>query len=118
MSRLKVCFRWLEYNSGIKKITKKCGLEINEEERTVKVKGKTIQLTRKEFDLLYLLFRKIDQILTYDYILETVWGHDYNSDLKTHTLESHISSLRKKLGPHCAKKIININGSGYKLLSE
>ena len=90
------------------------GLELDPAGRTVKIRGKTVPLTRKEFDLLATLIGKAGRVLSVPYLLETVWGYDpadYNDPL---TVEVHISHLRKKLGPKLAKHVINVLGHGYK----
>jgi len=116
IARVKNVFRWQEYKGEVKEKMIKCGLEMDEETKTVKVKGKPINLTLKEFDLLFTLVRKIGQILKYDYLLYTVWG--YEKDIYIHTLINHICSLKKKLGPDCAKKIKTIKHVGYKFEEE
>lgn len=114
ISRVKAVLRWLEYKGELGGSIKKYGIEIDLNDRMVKIKGKQINLTKKEFDLLFTLIRKNDQLVTHKYLLETVWG--YEPDIDTHTLDSHISSLRKKLGAAYAKKIIAVKGFGYRFL--
>jgi len=92
---------------------KKAGFEIDLEGRSAKLKSRALKLTSKEFDLLALLISNEGKILTFNSLLETVWGHnlaDYNNP---HTVEVHISNLRKKLGPH-GKRIKAVAGHGYK----
>lgn len=99
---------------GEKKKIKETGLEIDPESRTVRIGAKPVPLTRKEFDLLTLLLEKKGRVLGVPYILETVWGYntaDYNNP---HTVETHISSLRKKLGAKLAGRISSVTGHGYK----
>lgn len=90
------------------------GLEIDPGARTVKVGGKPAALTRKEFDLLTLLLEKKGRVLGVPYLLETVWGYDMATYDNPHTVETHISSLRKKLGAKLAKRIESVTGHGYK----
>jgi len=90
------------------------GLEIDPGARTVKVGGKPAALTRKEFDLLTLLLEKKGRVLGIPYLLETVWGYDMATYDNPHTVETHISSLRKKLGAKLAKRIASVTGHGYK----
>ena len=91
------------------------GLEIDNEGRTVKIKGKTAQLTRKEFDLLALLADKAGRVQSINFLLENVWGYDTGCYNDPHTVEVHISQLRRKLGPAIAKKIVTVTGYGYKM---
>ena len=90
------------------------GMVIDPAARTVLVDNKPAPLTRKEFDLLALLLEKENRVLSVPYILETVWGYDTASYNDPHTVEVHIYSLRKKLGPAIAAHIVSVMGHGYK----
>lgn len=76
-----------------------------------------IQLTRKEFDLALFFFRNIGQLLSRDYILENVWGH--RADLKTRTIDMHVSRLRHKLKiePDNGWRLAAVYQHGYRLES-
>ncbi|MBN1385038.1 MAG: response regulator transcription factor [Elusimicrobia bacterium] len=113
MARVKVALRWLEYKGEVKELIKKCGVEINLDERKLKVKGKPIDLTRKEFDIISILVKESGKIVKHKDILETVWGSE--DEIVEHTLESHVSNLKRKLGSHFAKRILTVKGVGYKL---
>ncbi|MDP2866547.1 MAG: response regulator transcription factor, partial [Elusimicrobiota bacterium] len=93
---------------------KEQGLELDPAARTVKIAGKPAALTRKEFDLLTLLLEKKGRVLSVPYILETVWGYDMATYDNPHTVETHISSLRKKLGKKFAPRLVSVTGHGYK----
>lgn len=58
--------------------------------------GETIEMTHKEFELAYFLFRNLGRIMSRGYLLENIWGK--NSDLNTRTVDTHISRIRTKLG--------------------
>jgi len=90
------------------------GLELDPAARTVKVGGKPAALTRKEFDLLTLLLEKKGRVLGVPYLLETVWGYDMATYDNPHTVETHISSMRKKLGRKLAARLVSVTGHGYK----
>ena len=90
------------------------GLELDPAARTVTVSGKPAQLTRKEFDLLALLLEKKGRVLGVPYLLETVWGYDMATYDNPHTVETHVSSLRKKLGRNLGSRIHSVTGHGYK----
>ena len=90
------------------------GMVIDPAARTVRADGQPVPLTRKEFDLLTLLLEKENRVLSVPYILETVWGYDTASYNDPHTVEVHIYSLRKKLGPAIAAHIVSVMGHGYK----
>ncbi|PIS46916.1 MAG: DNA-binding response regulator [Elusimicrobia bacterium CG08_land_8_20_14_0_20_51_18] len=93
---------------------KEQGLVLDPSGRTVKVAGKPVVLTRKEFDLLTLLLEKKGRVLGVPYILETVWGYDMTTYDNPHTVETHISSLRKKLGAKLGARFVSMTGYGYK----
>ena len=100
------------------KISEKFGMEINPSQRTLKIEGKTVNLTRKEFDLLTLLVSKENHILSIPYLLETVWGYDPANYNDPHTVEVHISRLKKKLSASVSSRINSITGHGYKFSSD
>lgn len=113
VARVKNILRWLDYKGKLKEIVKKCGLEMDVDQRRIKVNGKIVDLTQKEFDLISILVRNSGRVLSRQHLLETVWGYEDMASVRT--LISHISTLKKKLGPHCAKKIVTVKGKGYKL---
>jgi DNA-binding response OmpR family regulator len=94
--------------------TAKLGLAIDPAARTVRLDNKAVTLTRKEFDLLTLLLEKHGRVLSVPYMLETVWDYDLATYNDPHTVEVHISSLRKKLGRKIASHIVSVTGHGYK----
>lgn len=88
---------------------------INPFARTVSYKtGSIIQLTAKEFDLLYFLISHKGQVFTKEQIYENVWGYDYPAD--PNNLTSFIRKLRKKIEPEPDRPryIVTVRGVGYK----
>jgi two-component system, OmpR family, response regulator MprA len=76
--------------------------------------GQLIELTTREYNLLFLLMRHPRQVLTRNQILEQVWG--YNAELETNVLEVHMGHLRQKLEAHGGSRVIQtIRGVGYVL---
>ncbi len=63
--------------------------------RRVKVKGREVSLTPTEFDLLALLAKSPDRVFTREVLMNQIWGYDYLGD--GHTIDVHISTLRKKI---------------------
>ena len=102
------------YRGAEEAVIKEKGVELDPEGRTVKAFGKSVPLTRKEFDLLTLLLEKKGRVLGVPYLLETVWGYDIANYDNPHTVETHVSSLRKKLGEKLAGRIRSVTGHGYK----
>jgi DNA-binding response OmpR family regulator len=81
----------------------------------VKVSGKEIQLTAKEFSLFVQLLRNNGRVLTREVLLDTVWGYD--SDVNTRTVDVHIRRLREKI-PFLSEAIVTVKSYGYKLKDE
>jgi len=81
----------------------------------VNEKGTKLRLTEKETAILRYLYRAGEKVVTRDVLLQEVWG--YNSNVTTHTLETHIYRLRQKIerDPAMARLLITEAG-GYKLM--
>ncbi len=87
------------------------GIVIDNEGRTVKVDGKQVELSFREYELLKYLLDNENIALSRDKILNTVWNYDYYGDSRT--IDSHIKKIRHKLGKK-GKHIQTIRGIGYK----
>jgi DNA-binding response OmpR family regulator len=90
------------------------GITLDVQARRVFQRKKEVLLTRKEFDLLTTFFRKSKRVLHFNYLLETIWGYDTADYNDPHTVETHISSLRRKFGLSFGKKIVSVPGLGYR----
>ena len=87
------------------------GIAIDQEGRTVKVDGKEVDLSLREYELLKYLLDNENIALSRDKILNNVWNYDYYGDSRT--IDSHIKKIRHKLGKK-GKYIETIRGIGYK----
>jgi DNA-binding response OmpR family regulator len=87
------------------------GLEINVPARTVSVDGKRVELTPKEYDLLFYLIENKNIALSRDKLLSDIWGYDFFGDDRT--IDTHIKNLRNNLGEY-RKFIVTLRGVGYK----
>ncbi|EHO86953.1 hypothetical protein HMPREF0380_00051 [Eubacterium infirmum F0142] len=87
------------------------GLEINIAARTVTVDGKRVELTPKEYDLLFYLIKNKNIALSRDKLLSDIWGYDFFGDDRT--IDTHIKNLRNNLGPY-RDFIVTLRGVGYK----
>ena len=87
------------------------GLEINIAARTVSVDGKRVELTPKEYDLLFYLIKNKNIALSRDKLLSDIWGYDFFGDDRT--IDTHIKNLRNNLGPY-RDFIVTLRGVGYK----
>ena len=83
----------------------------------VSVKGKPIELTSKEFELLKILIKAKGRVLSRDYLLDTIWGFDHAIEIQTRTVDVHIRTLRKKLKAE-AKRILTVKNYGYRFEAE
>ena len=90
-------------------------LEIDPPRHTASLKGISLSLTPKEFDLLSFLARNRGIVFNREQLLEKVWGYDYAGD--TRTVDVHIRWLRKKIETDSQKPryLITIRGTGYKM---
>jgi two-component system, OmpR family, alkaline phosphatase synthesis response regulator PhoP len=79
--------------------------------REVKLKGKLLELTAKEFDLLEYLLKNKGKVLTRDVLLNHIWGYDYYGT--TRTVDVHVQRLREKL-LKIGEKIQTVRNVGYK----
>lgn len=89
-------------------------IEIDRERRKVQRKGKRLDLTAKEFDLLLLFATHPGKTYTREQLLELVWGYQFNG--YDHTVNSHINRLRSKIETDMSKPkyILTAWGVGYR----
>lgn len=87
------------------------GLEIDIPGRTVTVDGQRIDLTPKEYDLLFYLVENKNIALSRDRLLSDIWGYDFFGDDRT--IDTHIKNLRNNLGNY-RDYIVTMRGVGYK----
>lgn len=87
------------------------GLSINIPARTVQVDGEKVELTPKEYDLLFYLAKNSNLALSRDKLLSDIWGYDFFGDDRT--IDTHIKNLRNNLGPY-RDFIVTLRGVGYK----
>ncbi|MBR3629743.1 MAG: response regulator transcription factor [Oscillospiraceae bacterium] len=87
-------------------------LTVLPDKHIAEVNGERINLTYKEFEMLLLLLRNRDLVLTREQFLDKIWG--YSFDGESRTVDVHIRTLRQKLGS-AGRYIRTIRGVGYKL---
>jgi two-component system response regulator RegX3 len=87
------------------------------ERHVVTVNGANVPLPLKEFELLEILLRNADRVLTRVQLIDRIWGSDYVGDTKT--LDVHVKRLRAKVeaDPGDPKHIVTVRGLGYKFES-
>lgn len=91
-------------------------LVINYTTRVVTVDGREVDLSLKEFELLYLLASNRNRVYSRDTLLEKIWGYDYMGE--TRTIDVHIRNLRKKIeqDPDHPEHVKTVRGVGYKFV--
>lgn len=80
--------------------------------RQISVNHAKIQLTLKEYELLYIFMKHEGKVFSREQLLERIWGLDYEGG--TRTVDTHIKTLRLKLGEQAAKYIETVWGIGYR----
>jgi len=90
-------------------------ITLHPDTREVEVDGKVIELTAKEFELLWLFMRHPKQVFTRDQLLDQVWG--FSEFIDSSTVTVHIHRLRDKIEPDPAKptRLVTVWGVGYRL---
>ena len=91
------------------------GLTIDFTARRVKVDGQELDLSPKEYELLFYMVRNRGIALSREKLISDVWGYDFFGDDRT--LDTHIKLLRKQLGPY-ADRITTLRGVGYRFEKE
>ncbi len=91
-------------------------LKIDPDKRKLSLRGKEVELTAKEFDLLLHFAKHPGKVYTRAQLLDQVWGYGY--DGYEHTVNSHINRLRNKIEDHPAQPryILTVWGVGYKFV--
>jgi DNA-binding response OmpR family regulator len=84
-------------------------IRVDRARHTVERDGKSIRLTKKEFDLLWLLIQSAGRVVTRETILSRLW--DYAADVETRTVDVHVRSLRRKAGEELVETVV---GVGYR----
>ena len=85
---------------------------IDEKTYTAKIKGRSLDLTYKEFELLKYMAQHPGRVFTRSQLLQEIWGYDYFGG--TRTVDVHIRRLRSKLGPEFEAIIGTVRNVGYR----
>jgi len=101
----------LEKNPSLKEI-RSGEVIIDEDSYTAKIKGRSLDLTFKEFELLKYLAQHPGRVFSRSQLLQEIWGYDYFGG--TRTVDVHIRRLRSKLGPEFESIIDTVRNVGYR----
>ena len=88
-------------------------LQVDFGRHIVRVNGKPVELTAKEFELLKALLEAKGRVLTRDFLLDRVWGLEQSLEIETRTVDVHVGQLRKKLKDE-AKRLVTVKSAGYR----
>lgn len=111
VSRVKAVMRRCEKNRKSDDILSFADIVMDKQRHMVTVKGKTVELTLKEFSLLKLFLDNPQKVFSREHIMDSVWGDSYVGESRT--VDMHIKTLRQKLG-NAGESIVTIRGVGYK----
>jgi len=89
-------------------------LTIEEDTYTARLRGRTLELTYKEFELLKFLAQHPGRVFTREQLVTEVWGYDFFGG--TRTVDVHVRRLRAKLGPEHEALIGTVRNVGYKMV--
>jgi two-component system, OmpR family, response regulator MprA len=113
IARINALLRRSGYQEEVRPRTLVCGdLVLDLAARQVSRSGTWADLTKKEFELLELLFRNMGRVVTREVILDRIWGYDLGPG--SNSLEVFVSTLRRKTEPAGASRLIQtVRGVGY-----
>ena len=98
-------------DSGDRDVFTAEGLVVDFTGRTVTVDGERVDMSPKEYDLLFFMVKNKDIALEREKLITEVWGYDYYGDDRT--LDTHVKLLRSSLGPY-RKFLVTLRGVGYR----
>jgi DNA-binding response OmpR family regulator len=101
-------------NLSVNQVVTFAGLYLDPSSYETRLEDQTIDLTPKEFGLLYVLVRHPGRVFSRAYLLDEIWG--YEAAAYDRTVDTHIYRLRQKLGAegNIAQRIVAVRGIGYK----
>ena len=121
LARIKAVLRRNQHHSedgGTPLLTGPHGLELDEDTRTVAVRGSTMEITRLEFDLIQYFMINAGRVLSREQLLSQAWGYDFVGG--TRAVDSAVKRLRAKFRKHLPEVdlIQTVRGIGYRMVKE
>lgn len=117
IARIKAVLRRVEEKGKLPDMLKTGDMIVDLSKIAVTIKGKPVELTSKEFELLKTLIKARGRVLSRDHLLDTIWGFDHAAEIQTRTVDVHVRTLRKKLKTE-AKRIVTVKNYGYRFKDE
>jgi DNA-binding response OmpR family regulator len=96
---------------GAEEIISSGSLSINCPRHEARVADRLLELSPKEFEILYLLVKKSGRVMTRQFLMERIWGRSYTNTSRV--IDTHIKNIRKRLGK-MQECLITVEGLGYK----
>jgi DNA-binding response OmpR family regulator len=93
-------------------------LEVDPQNLRVNIRGRVVELTRREVDLLRYLIKHSDRPVGRKELLKEVWGYG-NTEMETRTVDIHMAKLRRKIepDPETPTYVVTVRGEGYRIQS-
>lgn len=113
MARVRAILRRVHLDEGANRTISIRSLYLDLDSYVCEIGGKQIDLTKKEFEILWILAENKDKVFTRDNLLDSLWGNDYFGDIRT--VDTHIKRLRSKVkDKEDGWCITTVRGVGYK----
>ena len=116
MARIKAVLRRFR-EKPMEEVLRSGTIELDTKKHELRLKGKTVEITAREFDLLEVLMNAKGRVLTRETLLSKVWDYEDFLNIETRTVDMHIVQLRKKLGKE-AERIVTVKSVGYRFDGE
>ena len=111
MLRVDAIMKRVKRDTTRNEVFEKDGLKVDFTARMVTIDGEKIDMSPKEYDLLFYMIRNKNIALTREKLITEVWGYDFYGDDRT--LDTHIKLLRRSLGEYSGH-IVTLRGVGYR----
>ncbi|WP_128894928.1 response regulator transcription factor [Longirhabdus pacifica] len=117
LARVRALLRRFSGNEDAPVIYRFEDLELNVDTRECFRDHRKVELTTKEFELLYMFLENVNRVMSRDLIMERIWGFDYSGE--SNVLEVYINALRQKTEEHGGPRLIKtVRGAGYVMRRE
>ena len=113
VKRVEALLRRANLQGSAKNQKEVSALIFNDEAHEVRLEGREIDLTLKEYKILKKFLESPGRVFSREQLLDSIWGFDFSGDVRT--VDSHVARLRTKLGDWGNKHLKTVYGIGYKI---
>lgn len=117
VARVEALLRRAGPQPGLGPVLRAGEVEIQLDSRKAYLRGKELELRRKEFDLLCAFVKARGRVLTREHLLAEVWGHERGLEILSKTVDVTVANLRQRLGSY-GSQIVAVAGYGYRFEAE